>query len=79
MEAVLARLRREGPLSLAALFTPPHTRSRLVGLFLAVLELTKGRRVVPEQPQAFGDILLSLAPPVVEPPETEETPGENPG
>jgi segregation and condensation protein A len=64
MDSVLARLQREGPLSLTALFTPPRTRSRLVGLFLAVLELTKSRRIVPEQPALFGDILLALAKPV---------------
>jgi chromatin segregation and condensation protein Rec8/ScpA/Scc1 (kleisin family) len=44
------------------LFTPPYTRGRLVGLFLALLELTKGRQVVPEQEESFGDIWLSLAP-----------------
>jgi chromatin segregation and condensation protein Rec8/ScpA/Scc1 (kleisin family) len=71
MEAVLARLEREGPLKFSALFTPPYTRGRLVGLFLAVLELSKGRRVVPEQTEPFGDILVSLAPPSSEaaPPE----------
>jgi segregation and condensation protein A len=62
MEMVLGRLQREGPLPFSALFTPPYSRGRLVGLFLAVLELAKGRRVVPEQPERFGDILLALAP-----------------
>jgi segregation and condensation protein A len=62
MEGVLARLGRERRLPLSALFTPPYTRGRLVGLFLALLELTKSRRVVPEQPEAFGDIWLALAP-----------------
>jgi segregation and condensation protein A len=61
MESIVQRLRREGTLSLSALFTPPRTRGRLVGLFLAVLELTKGKQIVPEQPNAFGDIWLSLA------------------
>jgi segregation and condensation protein A len=63
MEAVVRRLTREGRLPLSALFTPPHTRGRLLGLFLAILELTKVRRVLPEQPDSFGDIWLSLAPP----------------
>src|SRR5262245_7867803 len=39
IEYVLARLSAEGPLPFSALFVPPHTRSRLVGLFLAILEL----------------------------------------
>jgi segregation and condensation protein A len=60
VEQILARLASEGRLPLSALFTPPHTRGRLVGLFLAVLELTKTRQVRPEQPEAFGDIWLSL-------------------
>jgi segregation and condensation protein A len=77
MEGVLARLQREGPLPFSALFTPPHSRSRLVGLFLAVLELSKGKRIVPEQPDLFGDIFISLAPPVTEPP-APETPPEAP-
>ena len=42
-----------------------------IGLFLAVLELAKGRRIVPEQAALFGDILLSLAP---SNPAVEETP-----
>src|SRR5262249_59887909 len=62
MAQILERLQRESPLPLRQLFTPPHTRGRLVGLFLAVLELTKGRSIVPAQPEAFGDIFLTLAP-----------------
>jgi segregation and condensation protein A len=68
MEAVLERLRAEGRARFAALFTPPHTRSRLVGLFLAILELTKTRRVVPEQEGPFAEIWVTLAP-------EEEAPG----
>lgn len=77
METVLGRLQREGPLPFSALFTPPHSRGKLVGLFLAVLELAKARRVVPEQGEPFGDILLSLAAPV-EPQPAEAPPLENP-
>jgi segregation and condensation protein A len=63
MQMVVERLEREGTLPFSALFLPPYTRGRLVGLFLAILELAKSRRVVPEQPETFGEILLSLAPP----------------
>jgi segregation and condensation protein A len=59
MDDVVARL-AGGPLPFSALFTPPRTRSRLVGLFLAILELAKLRRVVPEQPGPFADILVRL-------------------
>ena len=49
--------------SFSALFTPPHTRGRLLGLFLAVLELIKGRQIQAEQPEPFSEIWVSLAPP----------------
>jgi segregation and condensation protein A len=60
MDGVLEQLRRTSPLSLAALFTPPHTRSRLVGLFLAILELAKGRQIVPAQGERCGEIVVAL-------------------
>jgi segregation and condensation protein A len=59
MQQILDRLEQEPSLPFAALFTPPQTRSRLVGLFLALLELIKGRRIQVEQPEAFGEIRLS--------------------
>jgi segregation and condensation protein A len=46
------------------LFAPPYHRARLVGLFLAVLELIKRCEVLLEQADLFGDIWLSAAPPV---------------
>jgi segregation and condensation protein A len=60
MENVLEMLRRTSPLTLAELFAPPHTRSRLVGLFLAILELAKGRRIVPCQGEQRGEIVVAL-------------------
>lgn len=62
MEQIVERLTREGPLTLAALFTPPYTRGRLVGLFLALLELIRRSRLLAEQPDVFGDIAMKLAP-----------------
>jgi segregation and condensation protein A len=62
MESILERMRQEKRLPFAALFTPPHHRGRLVGLFLAVLELIKGRLLTAEQPEVFADIWLSLVP-----------------
>ncbi len=70
MEAIVQRLAAEGPLSLRDLFTPPHNRGRLVGLFLATLELIKARRVGAEQEEPFADLFLSLIPiPLEQPPE----------
>jgi segregation and condensation protein A len=62
MEMIVLRLQHESRVRLSDLFTPPYTRGRLVGLFLALLELTKGRTVSPEQIEPFGDIWLSLMP-----------------
>jgi segregation and condensation protein A len=61
MDGIVGRLRAEGRLTFTSLFTPPHHRGRLVGLFLAVLELIKARQVVAEQPDLFGEIWVSLA------------------
>jgi segregation and condensation protein A len=54
------RLRREGQVSFLDLFTPPHYRVRLVGLFLAVLELIRRFEVWIEQSEPFGAIWLGL-------------------
>ncbi len=67
MEHIAALLRERGRLSFRELFTPPLVRGRLLGLFLALLELIKGRRIEAEQPEPFGDLFLSLCP---EPPAT---------
>jgi segregation and condensation protein A len=62
MERILTLLAERAPLTLTELFTPPHTRGRLLGLFLATLELIKGRRVVVEQPEPFGEVVVAPAP-----------------
>jgi segregation and condensation protein A len=61
MEQILERLRREAQVSFASLFAPPYSRGRLVGLFLAILELMKQNTLRAEQSGAFGDIVLRLA------------------
>jgi segregation and condensation protein A len=63
MERIVELLTEQGRLAFAALFTPPHTRGRLLGLFLAILELIKSRRILAEQPEPFSEIWVSLAPP----------------
>ncbi|HYT93890.1 MAG TPA: segregation/condensation protein A [Gemmataceae bacterium] len=78
MERILQRLAEKAPLTLTELFTPPHTRGRLLGLFLATLELIKGRRVVVEQSQSFGEIVVLPAPPAPIPPEAPPTPATPP-
>jgi segregation and condensation protein A len=68
MDQIAQRLTAEGPLPFRALFTPPYNRGRLVGLFLAMLELIKARTVAAEQAEPFAEILLSLLPTAPEPP-----------
>lgn len=60
MEQIVTQLQTAGSLPFSRLFAPPHSRGRLLGLFLAVLELIKGRRVHAEQPAIFGEIEVSL-------------------
>ena len=72
MAMILERLRVEPRLPFAALFTPPHTRGRLVGVFLGVLELTKQRRIIAEQEAPFTEIWVALA--AEDPPSTTATP-----
>jgi segregation and condensation protein A len=42
-----------------ALFTPPYHRARLVGLFLALLELIRRGELTLEQPETFGAIWIT--------------------
>jgi segregation and condensation protein A len=64
MDRIVDLLKKMERVTLSELFTPPHTRGRLLGLFLATLELIKGRIVWAEQPDAFGEMWLRLAPPI---------------
>ncbi|GIW79105.1 MAG: segregation/condensation protein A [Gemmatales bacterium] len=59
MEAILERLETQERVSFRELFTPPHYRSRLVGIFLAVLQLVRNRRVQAAQTEPFGEIWLT--------------------
>jgi segregation and condensation protein A len=59
VDEVIRRLEEESPLPFSVLFTPPRHRGRLVGLFLAVLELIKARQAVAEQPEPFAEIRLA--------------------
>ena len=62
MDMIVHRLSESSPLEFTAFFTPPFQRSRLVGLFLGVLELIRARQISVDQPSPFGEITLSLAP-----------------
>jgi segregation and condensation protein A len=62
VESIVARLRETPRLEFAQIFTPPHTRGKLIGLFLALLELIKRRQVVVEQERPFGEIWIAVRP-----------------
>lgn len=48
------------PVRFEDLFQPPYSKSRLIGLFLALLELIKLHKVHVEQSDPFGQITVSL-------------------
>ncbi|HVK18448.1 MAG TPA: segregation/condensation protein A [Fimbriiglobus sp.] len=53
-EQVRERVRAAGRLAFRDLFDPPYHKARLIGLFLAVLELIKGREIGLDQPEPFA-------------------------
>lgn len=58
---VRARLAAGAPVAFGELFDGSFPRAKLVGMFLAVLELIKRRQVSLEQDAPFAEIRLSLA------------------
>jgi segregation and condensation protein A len=52
------RVRAEGPVAFRAVFTPPYHKARLIGIFLAILELVRHRGIGLEQPEPDGEIWL---------------------
>lgn len=68
VEQVAERVRREGVVTFSSLFDKETARSRIVGLFLAVLELLRHHHFWAEQPKDFGEIYLH--PPAGEAPQS---------
>jgi segregation and condensation protein A len=65
------RVRAEGRVAFRAVFTPPFHKARLIGLFLAVLELIRHRAILLELPDENGELWLTefheeITPPVDE-------------
>src|SRR5207253_1397312 len=65
---VTMQLRREGRCTFRDLFQPPFSRSRLIGLFLAILEMIRQHRLDFEQDERFGEVWVRLRD---DPPEPE--------
>jgi segregation and condensation protein A len=70
-EQIRNLVKERGRVPFRDLFTPPFIKSRLIGLFLAVLELIKVHGVWLEQPEDFGDIWLTSPPEGMQPPELQ--------
>ncbi len=58
MEKIHTRLTKRGQLAFKDLFKPGMHKSTLVGIFLAVLELVRYKRIRVEQNELFGEIWL---------------------
>ncbi|MDB5306985.1 MAG: scpA [Gemmataceae bacterium] len=52
------RVRAEGRVAFRAVFTPPYFKARLIGIFLAILELIRHHGIGLEQPDPEGEIWL---------------------
>lgn len=67
---ILDRLERDGAMSFKQIFAGRTSRSEIVGLFLALLELVRKKLILASQDANFGEIFVHINP---DPPEEEET------
>lgn len=58
VEQIGARVRQQGMVTFTSLFEGETLRSRIVGLFLAVLELLRHHHFRAEQPDDYGEIFI---------------------
>ena len=61
-EDIFDRLKREGPMTLQAVFVGRARKSEMIGLFLATLELVKQKRIKVVQNRIAGEIELQIRP-----------------
>jgi segregation and condensation protein A len=59
LDVVRERMRARSPVGFRSLFAPPYSRQRLIGIFLAILELIKMGEIAIEQLQTEDEIWLS--------------------
>ena len=67
MARIYERLRKQSHLAFADLFEPGMHKSKMVGIFLAVLELVRHDRLLVDQNDLFGEIWLLLRADAAEP------------
>jgi segregation and condensation protein A len=75
MERILVRLAERPRLCFTELFEPPHNRGRLIGTFLALLELIRSQRIAAEQETPYGGIWVALLRAETPGPTAEASPG----
>ncbi len=68
---VIDMLKREGPLDFERVFSGRTSRSEIVGLFMALLELVRQRQILTRQSTNFGQICIELNP---DPPTEDDEP-----
>lgn len=76
-EDILDRLKRDAPaggMTLQQIFVGRTNRSEMIGLFLAVLELVRQRRIRVTQDELGGDVKLELRPEEDQAPPDDNTP-----
>jgi len=73
---IVDRLQRDGPMTFLRIFEGRTTRVDLVGLFLALLELVRQKKVLAVQRRNFGEIRVCLNP---NPPADEERQSQGEG
>ncbi|MFW6061291.1 MAG: segregation and condensation protein A [Planctomycetota bacterium] len=59
---IMDRLRRDGPTRFSRIFEGRTNRSEIVGLFLAILELVRQKKILTAQEGNFRDIYIQLNP-----------------
>lgn len=59
---ILDRLQREGGLTFRKVFEGRQLRSEIVGLFIAMLELVRQKKIMAVQEDSFGEIRIQLNP-----------------
>jgi segregation and condensation protein A len=83
MDEILARLERQGQLAFSELFVGVPNRGRIVGIFLALLELIRSKKIRGEQNELFGEIWILPGEPATNAIEPAAAPandiGKNPG
>lgn len=62
VERIHVRIMAEGRVSFSSFFEGTNSKSKIVGIFLAILELLRHYRIRAEQPQTFGEIWVFAAP-----------------